>query len=224
MSDTDSLKALLAAAAGHDTLRYRVLVHRNIRKDTLRIKAKVTALVSTRDYHQAELEERIHAALGRFIEGRWQFYGMKREPDATGYERVTLTACALVPVGENWNLEERARDASREGLSLSGVEVSYASTNTEVDKIVRELRAEVLRHVKDHIDEYSEISGRAWRIGDIVFGISDEDRGYTGKGARRTDSGMDDSIETAEMMDGSERITLRASVELRASLHQGDNA
>ena len=217
MSDAISLQTLLAAASKDDTLQYRVLASRIIHKSNVRINVQVTALISTKDYNQQALEERILQALNKFMTAKWVFFSMKRSADAAGYERVTLTASTLVKPSENWNLQERAREAGSEGLSLGNVEVNYASSTAEVDSIVRELREEIVLQIKDHMDNFIALTKRPWRIGNIVFGADEEERGYTGKGARRSDSGTDNSIEQTEMMDGSERITLRASVELRAN-------
>jgi hypothetical protein len=216
MTTTISTQDLLSAAGKDDTLQYRVLASRIIHKSSVRINVQVTALVSTKDYNQQALEERILKALNKFMAAKWVFFSMKRSADAAGYERVTLTASTLVNPSQNWNLQERAREAGSEGLSLGNVEVNYASSTAEVDGIVRELRKEIVQQVKDHIDDFVTLTDRPWRIGNIAFGADEDERGYTGKGARRVDSSSDNSIEQTEMMDGSERITLRASVELRA--------
>lgn len=213
----EALQELISSCRRDDSLQYRVQANRLIRKEGVRISVKVTALVTTRDYNQQALEQRILQALNRFIAAKWIFFGMKREADAAGYERVTLTAAATVGTSENWNLQERAREAGGDGLSMSDVAVSYASSIAEIDGVVNQLRVDILEQVNIHLDHYRKMTGRQWRIGAIVFGVGDEDRSYTGKGARRLDSGTDNSIEHDEMMDGSERITLRASVELRAT-------
>lgn len=208
-----------------DTLRYRVQAEKTLAQEDLRVSVTVTAVVPTRDMSQSELDSRIREALKAFLPIDWVFSRIARQSDALGYERVTLRASGRAPAETCYGLQERARDASRQGLSIERPEVDYSLSNSRMNEILQALRLETLRQVTEQIPPLNEATGRRWRIGDIEFGIqseSDYDRfmssshRYTGKGAYRA-SGREDMDEGAEGLVGAERIILISMVTLRAA-------
>lgn len=206
-----------------DTLRFQLQAWRALPQDDIRVSVGVTALVPSADSDRAGLERRIREALGKLAETNWTFTRIEREEDTAGYERVTLRASTRLPAIENWNLPERARAASGEGIALSSPEVSYALSGDKVDAAVKELRTQLFRLAAQQAKSFSEASGREWRVGDMEFGVPNLDRERarrTGKGAY---SDEDSSIELASLSDapagvtGGERISLLAAVVLKAA-------
>jgi|GEM_PF-986209 len=205
-----------------DTLRYRLQARRTLQQDEVRISVNVKVLIQTRDNDQATLDRRIHDALGAFMSTRWLLSRIERGGDAAGYERVQLVAITRVKATENYNLAERARLASHEGLSLENPRVDYGLSIDEVDRLVTEMRYDIIRQVNEQIAGFNRETGREWRLGDIEFGIEQlADRARrTGKGAYRdTDDllGRLDPEYDEGSLSGSERITLTAAVTLRAT-------
>ncbi|MEW5882371.1 MAG: hypothetical protein AB1761_18270 [Pseudomonadota bacterium] len=209
-----------------DEIRYRVVAQRTIVQEEARVAVPVTLLVSTAQLDQSELDRRIRAALKHFIDADWVFSLVRRDGEAVGYERVTLTAWARVPHREVFNLTERARRASSEGLSLGEPEVDYALPFARLNQIAHELRAEIIEQVKQHQAEFAAWTGRTWRIGSIGFGAAGglADR-RTSRGAYRSDNeawlsmnfeARDADDETAGVT-GAERIGVVAEVVLRAA-------
>lgn len=205
-----------------DTLRYRLQTRRTLQQDEVRISVNVKALIPTRDHDQTALERRIHDALGAFISTRWLLSRIERAGDAAGYERVQLVAIARVKAAENHNLAERARLASHEGLSLENPRVDYGLSIDEVDRLVTEMRYDIIRQVNQQIEGFKQETGREWRLGDIEFGVermADRAR-RTGKGAYRDVEDLLGSIDPEYdegSLSGSERITLVAGVTLRST-------
>lgn len=208
-----------------DTLRYRVQAEKTLAQEDLRVSVTVTAVVPTRDMSQSELDSRIRSALKTFMPIDWVFSRIARQSDALGYERITLRASGRAPAETCYGLAERAREASSQGLSIERPEVDYSLSNSRMNEILQALRLETLRQLREQIPPLNEATGRAWRIGDIEFGIetaSDYDRfmsssnRYTGKGAYR-DSGREELEAEAEGLVGAERITLISMVTLRAA-------
>lgn len=205
-----------------DTLRFRLQAARTLPQQDIRITTIVTVLVPASQNDPVSLERRIREALARVVKTDWTFTRIERDTEAAGYERIQLRASARVPVAENWNLAERVRTASRDGVAVGAPEVSYALTSEKVDAAVEELRLDLLRLAARQAEKMSEASGRQWRVGDIEFGtaglVRDSGR-RTGKGAY---SDSDDSIEMLALQDsasgvtGGERITLVAHVTLKA--------
>jgi hypothetical protein len=205
-----------------DTLRYRVQVRKALPQDEVRITVGVRALIQTRDTDQPALERRIREALNAFLPAEWMLSRIERGGDAVGYERVELAAIARVKASENYNLAERARQASREGLSLATPRVDYALSIEKVDRIVEELRYDIVRQVQGHIERFDKETGRTWRLGDIAYGAEHQaslSSQRTTKGAYRETEDMLAQIDTeydAGALAGAERVTLIATVTLKA--------
>ncbi len=206
-----------------DTLRYRAMAHKTLAQEDVRVVAQVVALVRPAERDQAALERRIRDALGAFVAGEWTFSRIERQGDA-GFERVTLAASARVKASENYDLAERARLASREGLTIASPRADYALSRERIDAVFDELRLEILQRVARQAEQISAATQRHWRLGDIAFGAEAGalGRAHTAKGAFR-DEGDEffariDDVDPERVLAGSERITLVASVVLKSAL------
>lgn len=205
-----------------DTLSYRVFAEKLLPQDRVRITVTVTALVSSQYRDQESLLDEIRAVLNDFIRTDWLFSRIERETDAVGYERVRLKALARVPAGENYNLEERARRASHEGLSLSDPKPDYALPRETVTETVQALREQILEEVARNIEGYNRATGRLWRLGHIEFGVPSEDdvlaRMRSAKGAYR---GEADDAQVYTLggigLTSAERVSLIAEVVLKSA-------
>jgi hypothetical protein len=202
-----------------DTLRFRVQVEKSLAQETVRVSVRVLAIVRGSDRDSDALERRIHAALDDFIAAPWRLSRIERKAEAAGYERVLLNAVTRVPAAENHNLVERAGAASREGLKLDEPVVSYGLSSDKIGEVVDELRLAALARVQTQVEKISRQTGRAWRIGDVLFGASDGYRA-TSKGAYRDDNIghiLDGLDEETPVLQGAERVVLLAAVTLKAA-------
>ena len=203
-----------------DTLHFKLFAQKTLAQENARLSVTVNALVSTARQTPNALQQRIRAALNCLIAAEWAFSSIHRGGEAVGFERVQLTASARVAITELYNLDERARQASTEGLALRDPSVSYALPSSRVGAAVQDLRLDLLEDVKQRILEFNAATGRDWRIGEIHFGVLDaRSEIRSGKGAYRS---SDDSIadlfagDEEDGITGSERISLLADVTLRA--------
>src|SRR5687767_2546026 len=112
-----------------DTLRFRVVAASVVPRRDVRVSVTVHALVSAADNNREQLEMRVRETLSRFIAAQWSVVSTERTKDTSGYERVTLFTSARVPLEEDHNLFERARQAGREGLSITNPMVDYKLPN-----------------------------------------------------------------------------------------------
>lgn len=201
-----------------DTLRYTVLVTKAVAQETVRINVSVTVLARPDETIDAVLAERVRPALQNFIRGEWMVSGLERQGDAVGFERVSLRAATRVAFAENFNLTERARLASLNGLSIVDPEVDRALAPDKVAAIVKDLWFQVIERVKEHVEHFDRLTGRRWRIGDVEYGVPE--RGgerQSMKGARRADAEQFwASTDDAGTLQGAERVSLVARVTLRA--------
>jgi len=204
-----------------DTLHYRVQVQKTLPQKDVRVRVGITALVNTKDQDQQSLLTHIRERLADFIPAEWVLFKIERNADAVGYERVTLNASARIPHTQNFNLTERARQASRDGLALTEPEIDYALPAAEIAAVLHELRAEALAEIAKQITDYNYVTDRHWRIGDIEFGIPNEVEEFV----RRTSKGAYRAQPEAYVCEGdesggltaAERIVLIASVALKAT-------
>ena len=208
-----------------DEIRYRVVAQRTIVQENVRVAVPVTMLVTTAATDQIEMERRIRVALKSFIDADWVFSLVRRAGEAVGFERVTLTAWARVPHRDVYNLNERARRASSEGLSLGEPEIEYSLPFGRLNEVAHELRAEIIEQIKRHQADFAAWTGRVWRIGSIAFGAASglADR-RTSKGTYRSDDDVAfslalearDADDETTGVTGAERIGIVAEVVLRA--------
>lgn len=201
-----------------DSLRYRVIAQRTLSQETVSVTISVTLLVSANQTNQASLQRLVRDALTHFIpKSEWVFSTLYRDANAVvGYEQVSITASARIPSSQNYNLRERARLASREGLTLSQSNVNYNLPVSQVNRVVHELRGEIVASVLREIEEFDRQTGRKWRIGEIEFGIGSRNDDRTAKSAQRS-TGYEDMLDPdSEGLSGAERISLVAEVCLRA--------
>ncbi len=202
-----------------DTLRYKVSVSKAIAHDTVRVSANVTVLTHPQQTTDIVLAQEIEPTLRDFIAAEWVISYLERKPDAAGYERLTMQASARVEISENFNLIERARRASRDGISLSEPETHRSISVDRVQSVVKELWFRVVAVVNLQKDEFSKASGRTWRIGDIELGQIERtgDNRYT-KGAARTENDQFFAeVDEPAAKQGGERISLSANVVLRST-------
>lgn len=201
-----------------DTLRYRTIAQRTLAQETVCVSIYVALLVSAAQTDQTELQRQIREALNRFIPSvDWVFSTLRRDANSTvGFEQIRVKATARIPSSQNFNLTERARRASREGLTLSGATVDYSLPVSQVNKVVHELRGEIVGTVLRELADFERQTSRKWRIGDIEFGIGSRDGEYTAKGAQRS-TGYEELLDPdGDGLSGAERISLIAEVTLRS--------
>ena len=198
------------------TLRYRTAATKNVPRDSVRVGVTVNALISSLDHNHARLQGRIRDTLERFIPGEWVLTAPRRQADNSGFERVVVEANTRAPLAENYNLAERARLASTEGLTLTEPVVNHRLPATRVAHAVQELRLSIMKDAIAQAQSFSQVSGLNWQIGDIEFGISSMQPEFrNAKGAYREE--MDD-LEGDEVPEpAAERIKLVASVILKAA-------
>jgi len=206
------------SATQDDCLRYRIVRKRTVHCDSIRVSINVEMLVSTAIQDSARVRGDIAAALSHFIkDAQWTLSTLRRDTGSVvGYEQVRVSAIATTPARENYNLHNRAHQASRQGLVLSNPIVDYSLPHHLVDEAVRVLRIETLKAIQSNISEYNIVTGRSWRLGEIEFG-GNAAYGSTTKGAQRA-MDYDDLTDFSHKgaIGGSECVSLVTQVCLRS--------
>jgi len=203
-----------------DTINYKVYVSKAVPLADVTVTANLELLVSSRDDSDA-LRGKIDSALRDFLPVEWEILGQERTSATPGFERLKLKALAKVSADQNRNLVERARLANREGLEFGTISVNRSLRQDEVNQIMKELWFEAVSKANENLPEFNRVSGRQWRIGDVVLGTPDGgNRNRNVKGGYREE--MDDLL--GELMEsglsGIEKVSLIAGVTLKSTRPQ----
>lgn len=205
------------SAALVDTLRFRLVAATVVARTDVRVAATVSALVGAGDRDQASLERRVDELLQRFIAARWTVASTERSQDPSGYERVRLKVGARVPLAEDYNLAERARVASREGLTILEPAVDYRLPSAVLDAETMKLQQRIAEQALERAARFSQLTARTWRIGDIEFGVDRNlAQDYSPKFTRR-ENAMEAGGSAGELLMTAERLMLVAQVVLKSA-------
>lgn len=153
------------------TLEFSVNAEKTIVTDTIKLIAHITGLVSVTTTEDAFRSE-IRATVKSLIDTDWQFTNLVRTADDSGFEKVTVTATARVSENENYNLVNRARAASRQGLTITEVEVDTTIPASKIEEAERELRADILQKVLGECAGINALNIGEYRVGRIQFGTT----------------------------------------------------
>jgi hypothetical protein len=194
-----------------DTIQFDLQVQKTVIQEHVRLRVGVVTLAHNKEQDFSKIESRIRAALARFVDVEWQFFRIQRGADAIGYERVQLEARAKILAVDNYNLEERARAASQEGLTLSDPRVDYSLPPTRVGETLKELGEQTLKVVQERMAVFCKLTGRNWRIGEIVFNPAAPERNeYRNPKLAMMEDSSDGALVEAEQVMLKSHVTLKA--------------
>ena len=159
-----------------DSLEYKVSVSKAVPRGDARLSASVRLLVGSQDNSAELIEKRTLVALEKFVPVNWEIQGQKRNEVSPGYELVVVKVVARISEKQRHNLDERARGIACEGLEITDIQVSAHMPQELARNVIKDLWFEIVERVNEHIVEFNRVSGRQWRIGDIVYGVPSGDR------------------------------------------------
>jgi hypothetical protein len=172
------------------------------------VTASLELLASSRDDSHA-LEAKIDTALRDFLPVEWEILGQERSSATPGFEHIKLKALAKVSADQNRN---------REGLEFGNISVNRSLRQDEVNQVMKELWFEAVSRANEHLPEFNRVSGRQWRIGDVVLGVPDggyRNRNTKGGYREEVDDMLGDLMESG--LSGVEKVSLIANVTLKSA-------
>lgn len=167
-----------------DTIEFSVNAETTVVSDTVKLIATIAGIVG--DKPEAETRDEIKAMMAKLVpDAEWQFSNQNRSNDATGYERLTLTASARVSEKHNHALDERIKEVSRKGLSINAISVDTSIPADMIEKGERELRSMIVAKVMSEQEALCAQTKRAYRIsllrmGNIAATMHSNSRGARG--------------------------------------------
>ncbi len=156
-----------------DTITFNLSAEKTVVNDTVKVTATIVSMV-TPDQTETKLKNEIRDMMGQFITPskvtQWQFAGMQRERHASGYEQITLTATIRVPESENYSLDKRSRDVSKEGMQIVNVNVDTAPPASMIEDAENELRLMLLEKATVQLEAINKKLSAQYRIGNVGLG------------------------------------------------------
>ena len=153
-----------------DTVEFAVRADETVINNTVKLVATVVAMVAG-DITEEALRSDVKSTMKKLVDADWQFANMQRNADDSGFERVTLNASVRVPETENYNLDNRAKEASRRGLSITQVDVDTSVPQTMLDEAESKLRITLIQKVRAETDKLEAVIGTkdGYRIHQLKF-------------------------------------------------------
>ena len=102
----------------------------------------------------------------------WATSFASRSDDDSGMEQINLQASTRFPEAKTAGLSDRLRKASRSGLSLKLRNIEFRPPQKQIDKITKNLRAEIYRLAQEEADTLNRAlpsDTLPWRIGSITI-------------------------------------------------------
>lgn len=140
-----------------DTISLDLSADKVVVSDTVKIIATIQALVQP-DKTDAKLRADIREMMKKLIaSAEWQFSNLIRVNDPSGHERVSLQASARVSETENANLDNRAREVSTPGLTVSSVVADTSIPTSMLEEAEQELRLALLGKLNTELAKINEV-------------------------------------------------------------------
>lgn len=151
-----------------DTVELNLTAEDTVVNKTIKLVASIVALVDAAQTEET-LNTEIRAALKKLVDAEWQFSNTNRSTDASGYERVEVTASVRVKESENYNLGKRAEAVSRPGLTVNSVMVDSSIPQAVLLKAESDLRVVLSKKAIEECEKLSAALGQEYRVHSLRF-------------------------------------------------------
>lgn len=160
-------------AAIQDSIQFDLYAEEVVVNTTVKVIANLATLLSP-DTSEDQHKENIREVMQSFIRSDWQFSGITRSTHASGREQMTLTATARVPESENYALDRRREQASRDGLRIASVSTDTSPTQEQMEETQSKLRLRLLQKARTELQKINNALDQDYRLAEVVFDPVDE--------------------------------------------------
>lgn len=205
-----------------DTIEFTLAAEETIVNDTVKITAQINGMIS-RNTTEQQLRDSIRALMRKFIAtDDWQYANTTRNSDPSGQERITLIATTRVHENENYALDRRREEASRDSemVNIASVQTDTTPPQRQIEETQSRLRLALLTKARNELALINAATGEDYRLGSVLFrdslgaNVSNAPRGgIIASAASLYGSGFgdDDTIGNAV------KLSMQATVQLRIS-------
>jgi hypothetical protein len=201
-----------------DSIQFDLHAEEVVVNTTVKVVANVVTLLRT-DTIEEHHKEAIRDVMQQFIRADWQFSNITRSAHASGVEQMTLTATARVAEAENYALDRRREQASRDGLRIASVSTDTSPTQEQMVETQSKLRLRLLQMAQTEQQKINNAMESQYRLGDVIFDPVDESVANvrTARPAQMYGSGFAaaQAINDAGPLGNAVKLTMQARVTLR---------
>lgn len=123
-----------------------------------------------------DARDQVNGTLAGLVEGvEWRTTRFNRQLDPAGLERWQVMAEARVPEAKLGGVHDKAKQASKPGLSIRVAGIDFTPTLAETKAVESTLRAEIYEQAKAELDRLNKsFPERAYRLRMIDFQAGDQ--------------------------------------------------
>lgn len=153
-----------------DTIRLTLSAEEVVVNDTVKVIATIVGMIPD-DMDEKKLRDSVRSLVKKFIDTDWQFSNMVRSSHASGKEQITLVATTRVAEKENYALDRRREDASRDHdlMRITTASTDTAPTNGQIEETQRKLRVAIFKKAQNELQLINEALDAEYRLGDVSF-------------------------------------------------------
>ena len=200
-----------------DSLRFMLSAEEVVVNTTVKVIAMISATIS-RETPEQTLKDSLRDMMKRFIDTEWQFSGMARASSTSGMEDVRVTATARVPESENYGLDRRREEASREGMRIYSHQTDTSPTIEQRLEAQSKLRQTLLSMAMDEAATLGNLLSVQYRLGKVVFtdpGAAIEPKGGARMAMAAASASYGSGFNEAGDIGNAVKLAMTASVILR---------
>jgi hypothetical protein len=210
-----------------DTIQFDLRAETVVVNDTVRLTAHLVGMITAGTTEQA-VRESIRAMMRKFIDTEWQFANMTRQAHASGQEEISLTATARVTEKENYALDRRREEASRDhdSVRIVGVSADTSPTMAQITDAQSKLRLALLKKAQDELKLINQAMDAKYRLGQVSFQMTGSDTPNYARVAAMASaptagkvaygSGFSDAD---DVLGNAVKLTMQAAIQLRLASH-----
>jgi hypothetical protein len=207
-----------------DTIEFTLSAEETVVNDTVRITASIVGMIA-QDTSEQSLRESIRTMMKKFIDTDWQFSNVARTSHASGQEQITLNATTRVAESENYALDRRREEASREvnGLRIVSASVDTSATTTQIQETQQKLRLALLKTAQEEARLINQtLTETLYRLGAVTFGQVYDSESNTRAGGRMAmasaaSAAYGSGFSNDDTIGNAVKLTMQATVQLRIS-------
>jgi len=151
-----------------DSIRFTISAEEVVVNTTVKVITNISATIS-RETSEQTLKDSLRDLMKRFIDAEWQFSGMTRASSPSGMEEVRVAATARIPESENYGLDRRREEASREGMRIYSHTTDTAPPMEQRLEAQSHLRQKLLTLAMEELDTINTTLTSQYRLGKVEF-------------------------------------------------------
>lgn len=138
-----------------------------VKAEMAKVVVSVSAASKGEDFLSVRKE--VMATLKKFIDGEWRVTAYHRTEDSAGLSRINITAETRVEGKSLPDIYRRARELSRAGMQIKGVNIDYSPTLEEKEKALAEARQKIYTMAVKEAVRVSDVLSAPYKVWRIEF-------------------------------------------------------